>query len=137
MAGISDLSVLLASMEPRLDPRRFAFAVVPHGAPLPVDLLSPEMAGMIREDEGLTLVLTAEAARRHGLAVWFEAERITLSVHSDLAAVGLTAAFARALAEAGISANVLAGARHDHIFVHAGSGAAALAALGRLQQGAG
>ncbi len=43
--------------------------------------------------------------------------RISLTLHSDLAAVGLTAAFAAALAAAGISANVVAGFYHDHIFV--------------------
>ncbi len=34
-----------------------------------------------------------------------------------LSAVGLTAVFAGALAAAGISANVVAGFHHDHVFV--------------------
>jgi uncharacterized protein len=53
-------------------------------------------------------------------------------VHSDLAAVGLTAAFAGALASEGISCNVIAGFHHDHLFVPWERRADAMAALGRL-----
>jgi len=56
-------------------------------------------------------------------------------VPSDLAAVGLTAAFAQALAAVGISCNVLAGAHHDHLFVPVDRATDALAALRALQQG--
>lgn len=38
-------------------------------------------------------------------------------MHSSLEAVGLTAAVAARLAEPGISANVVAGFFHDHVFV--------------------
>jgi hypothetical protein len=44
---------------------------------------------------------------------------ITLTVHSSLDAVGLTAAVTQRLAEQGMSANVVAGYFHDHIFVQA------------------
>jgi hypothetical protein len=47
---------------------------------------------------------------------------ITLRVHSALDAVGLTAALSTALAVAGMSANVVAGLHHDHVFVPAGQG---------------
>lgn len=42
---------------------------------------------------------------------------ITLSVHSSLDAVGLTAAVARQLATGGISCSVVAGYFHDRLFV--------------------
>ena len=43
--------------------------------------------------------------------------RISLDAHSSLEAVGLTAALSHALAKAGISANIVAALRHDHLFV--------------------
>jgi len=53
-------------------------------------------------------------------------------VHSSLEAVGMTAALAKALTEAGISANVVAAYHHDHIFVPWARRHDALAALEAL-----
>lgn len=61
---------------------------------------------------------------------------MTLGVHSDLAAVGLTAAVASALVVAGIACNVIAAAHHDHLFVSLDAADAALAVLNALQQSA-
>jgi hypothetical protein len=55
-----------------------------------------------------------------------------LGVDSDLAAVGFLAAVTARLA-AGIGANVVSAYRHDHVFVPAGRGGEALAALEELQ----
>ena len=54
---------------------------------------------------------------------------ITLNVHSSLEAVGLTAAIATRLAQHNISANVVAGFFHDHIFVPENDAEQALTAL--------
>ncbi len=56
-------------------------------------------------------------ADRLDLAYEFVAAWITLEIHSALEAVGLTAAVSRVLTRAGISANVVAGYTHDHVFV--------------------
>ena len=61
--------------------------------------------------------------------------RITLSVHSSLEAVGLTARVSAALAARGISANIVAAVHHDHIFVPWQLREEALAALRELSPG--
>ena len=87
---------------------------------------------IIREDEGVTLILTRADANRAGLAYEYIAARITLRVGSALTDVGLTALFSRTLAAAGISCNVIAGLAHDHLFVDWDQAARALALLRRL-----
>ena len=130
--GISDLAVLITAMEPQLHPGVYVYCVVPHGTD--VAALSP--VATVAETEGLTLVLPQERALLAGLNVVFRAAWITLTVHSDLHAVGLTAAFAGALGRAGISCNVVAGAFHDHLFVPVEQAEAAMDALKGLQNGA-
>ena len=73
----------------------------------------------VREDEGLTAVLRRERAEELGLPYEYVAAWITLRIDSTLEQVGLTALFSRALADAGISCNVLAGLHHDHLLVPA------------------
>jgi len=80
------------------------------------------------------MVLREETALACQVPVLFRAAWITLRVHSDLSAVGLTAAFSQALAEARISCKVIAGARHDHLFVPADEGPRALGVLRDLQR---
>lgn len=127
-AGERDLAVLLATLDPELHPGLYVFAVAPEcGVPPDLDVVAT-----VREDEGVTLVLPAAAADRAGLEYEATMEWITLRVHSALDAVGLTAAFSTALAVAGLSANVIAGLRHDHVFVPAGRGPDALAVLRAL-----
>jgi len=86
------------------------------------------------EPEGLTLVVPKECADQHDVPYNSVFSTITLQVHSSLEAVGLTAAFSAALSEQGISANVIAGFYHDHIFVPQESAATAMAALVALTQ---
>jgi hypothetical protein len=84
------------------------------------------------ETEGLTLVIPKSKADEHRLNYHLVFRGITLNVHSSLNAVGLTAAFSSKLAEHGISANVIAGYFHDHIFVQKEHAEKAIAALNEL-----
>jgi hypothetical protein len=129
---VSDLTTLIASLSPRLNSGVFAFISV-DGKDKPA---WENVVAAIREPEGLSLVVPLEAAEQLGAAILFRAAWITLTVHSDLQAVGLTAAFSRALADVGISCNVVAGAYHDHIFVPHEQASAAMAVLVSLQQSA-
>ena len=88
--------------------------------------------GLIREAEGLTVIATRAELAAAGLAAEAQWARITMRVHSSLQAVGLTAAMASALSLAGISANVVAGYHHDHLFVPWGRRGEALAVLQAL-----
>lgn len=126
---VSDLGELLRTLEPVLNGGVYVYTQIPSGR----DAAGIDAVAMLREREGVTLVVREEEAVRHGLPVLFRAAWITLTVHSDLEAVGLTAAFARALSDAGIGCNVIAGAHHDHIFVPLDKAQHALAALRALQ----
>ena len=123
MTAVRDLGDLLAGMEPVLMPGVYGFACVaevpPGVAPFAV----------VAEAEGVTLVALEEALAGAGLAFQGGWARISLTVVSDLAAVGLTAAVAGVLTERGISANVIAGYHHDHFFVQAERAGEALAAM--------
>jgi len=125
VSGETDLATLLASLEPELRPGEYVYVVVD-------DLDGVEPEATVREPEGISAVLTRERADALGLPYDYVAAWITLRVHSALAAVGLTAAVSRALAQAGLSCNVIAGYHHDHLLVPAGRGEEALAVLRRL-----
>lgn len=129
MSGVTDLEELIRSMRPEARDGEFVIASVPalHVVGLPAEAI-------IHEDEGPTVVLRREDADRFEIAYYFVAAWITLTVHSSLAAVGLTAAFSTALADAGISCNVLAGFHHDHLLVPADRRDDALEVLAALTE---
>jgi hypothetical protein len=113
MAGETSLATLLRSMSPQLNVGEYVFCTLRDGN-LPAGL---EIVGSFLEQEGLTVILERAHAEKAGFSFDYLAAWITLNVHSALAAVGLTAAFASALGRAGISCNVVAGYYHDHLFV--------------------
>jgi uncharacterized protein len=110
MPSEHDLSLLLRHMRPVLHPVPHGFAVAAPGA-----VASP--FALIAEDEGMTVIAPLPALEAAGLDGAEPMARISLTIHSALTAVGLTAAIATALAARGISANVVAGFHHDHIFL--------------------
>ncbi|MFM0723892.1 ACT domain-containing protein [Paraburkholderia strydomiana] len=129
MNPVSDLSVLLKTLEPALNPGVFVFASVKHGHAIDPAVI----VASIREPEGLSVITSETDAALNGLKPLFKCAWITLTVNSALDAVGLTAAFASALGHSGISCNVVAGAYHDHIFVPLESARTAMHVLHQLQ----
>ena len=100
MSGETDLGRLLAGLTPMLDPIEYGFET---GA---ATALADDAFALIREAEGVTVIRPGSG--------W---ARITLGVHSSLAAIGLTARVTEALTAHAISANIVAAVHHDHVFV--------------------
>lgn len=116
MSGETDLTRLLKNMQPRRNEGEYVFCIV--------DSLS--RAADLRplctfqEREAVTVILPRQQADDESLPYSTVCAWITLTVHSSLEAVGLTAAVSKALAEADISCNVVAAYYHDHIFIPIG-----------------
>lgn len=130
MTGEKDLRKLLASMSPTMIEGEFVFCSFENARYGDHSDLAPIAA--ITESEGLTLVIPKSKADEHRVSYETVFKGITLRVHSSLEAVGLTATFSKKLTEHGISANVIAGYFHDHIFVHEDHAEKAIAALDEL-----
>jgi hypothetical protein len=113
MSGETNLSILIKSMQPMLQEGDYVFASVKDIKLLNLD----EVLFYFREKEEITVVIKREYADVMKLSYNYISAWITLNIHSSLEAVGLTAAFAGALAQDGISCNVVAAFYHDNIFV--------------------
>ena len=113
MHGETNLSVLIKNMQPVLNNGQYVFCSVSSIASFDMD----KILFFFKEKEGFTIVLKKKDADTEGVAYASTFAWITLLVHSALDAVGLTAAFSKALGDAHISCNVVAGFYHDHIFV--------------------
>ena len=128
MSGETDLQRLLQGMSPALNPGGYVFCL----------LESFERAIALKplctfaEKEGYTAILPRQQADKQSLEYDLVCAWITLTVHSSLEAVGLTAAVSRALAEANISCNMVAAYFHDHLFVPVEDGQRAMEELAGL-----
>jgi hypothetical protein len=113
MRGESNLDKLLKTMTPKLHAGAYVFCSM-----LDVQVVdSKDVIMSFKEEEGYTVIVKQEIADKLKFDYSFVAAWITLTVHSSLQAVGLTAAFSKALTDGNISCNVVAGYFHDHIFV--------------------
>ena len=117
---------VLRRLAPRLRPGTFVFTCVPAGTALG----GLDVVATMHESEGLTVVLPERQAAARGFPVALRCAWITLTAATSLAEVGVTAAFAAALARAGIACNVVAGVHHDHLFVPVERAADAMCCLG-------
>jgi hypothetical protein len=112
MTGEVDLQKLIKDMQPELNQGEYVYCLMDskeHAKEL-------DPICYFYEKEGVTVILTKENADSLNLAYDTIYAWITLTVHSSLEAVGLTAAVSNALTEANISCNVVAAFHHDHIF---------------------
>jgi len=131
MAGETDLSILLRSMKPQLNEGEYVFCTLKDSNKIDFN----QVIGSFKEQEGLTIIIPMVVADQWKLSYSYVASWITLTVHSSLEAVGLTAAFAKALADERISCNVIAAFYHDHIFVSVADKERAMTVLERLSNG--
>ena len=113
MLGETNLLKILKTLSPELNPGEYIFYSTNDLSQFD----DKDVVGLFKEKEGVTVIISKEFADQKKIPYKFIASWITLNVHSSLEAVGLTAAFSTALAKENISANVIAGYYHDHIFV--------------------
>ncbi len=112
MTGEVDLKKLIQGMRPELNQGEYVYCLMD----------SKERAKELdplcyfHEKEGVTVILPKEKADSLSLPYETICAWITLTVHSSLEAVGLTAAVSNTLTEANISCNIVAAFHHDHIF---------------------
>ncbi len=129
--GEHDLGTLLRSMEPSLADEEYVFVSMKESrrADLNIDALLT-----FKEKEGVTLILDKTTADSHSLEYLATWSMITLSVHSDLEAIGFIARVSSELAKKGISVNVVSAFYHDHLFVPHDEGQEALEILQTLSE---
>lgn len=130
MNGEKDLKKLLKNMKPKHNIGEYVFCMVRNTETIDLDHI--EM--FFREEEGFTVILKKEAADSLNLDYSAIMSWITLTVHSSLEAVGLTAAFSKALSENNISCNVVAAYYHDHIFINKKDTEKAMEVLRKLSE---
>lgn len=130
MTGETKLTTLLENAAPVLNQGEYVYCTLAW----PDAALLAQAVVIVKEKEGVTLVLARSIADHYALEYDYIAAWITLEIHSSLTATGLTAAFSRALAARDISCNVVAGYYHDHIFVAHEDTALAMKILSTLGQ---
>ncbi len=132
MTGETQLSTLIKNMSPQLNDGEYVFVSVDN-----LDKIDRKISLCeFKEAEGTTVILEKNRADALNLSYDYVAAWITLTVHSALEAVGLTARFSTELANHNISCNVVAGYYHDHIFVDKSAAEKALNALKTLAENA-
>ena len=110
MHGERNLDTLIKTMQPKLADGKWVFRTSESG----FDATALQTAIlMFREPEGVTIINPATQADV-ALPTW---AMITLSIHSDLEAVGFLAAITTSLAIMDIPVNAVSAYNHDHIFV--------------------
>ncbi|WP_299321282.1 ACT domain-containing protein [Parasphingopyxis sp.] len=114
MPGETDLDALLRDLKPMIAEEEHGFATIPMGEGWPQGLVP---VATFAEAEGASVIALSSIMEGIGLKHEGGWAKITIGANSALDAVGLTARIAGALAEQGISSNIVAAYHHDHVFV--------------------
>jgi hypothetical protein len=128
---VRDAREMVAGMTPALQSGEYVFCAAGDR-----DWATLQPLAMFREAEGVSIILERGAALAAGFPVEAPMALITLNVYSALDGVGLTAAVATALAQAGVACNMVAALNHDHVFVPADRAYEAVEILFQLQSAA-
>jgi len=124
--GESDLDKLIKNMEPVLENEELVFCALP-----------PEQAedylmicqGFYIERESVTVIISRHLAEINKLEFGLVFKRITLNIHSSLAAVGFLARVTEVLAAQGFAVNVVSAYYHDHLYIQSDQAQSALNTL--------
>ena len=108
-----DLATLVENMRPVVSHDTYVFVTLKDSSLL--EGLLPHC--LFREEEGLSAILTRTDAEALGFGNSSSYKMITLSVNSDLLAVGFLATVTSGLAGAGIPCNAVSAFHHDYLFV--------------------
>jgi uncharacterized protein len=130
MSGETNLQKLIKNMIPQLNEGDYVYCTVDNLTRIDIE----KVISIFKEAEAYTIIIKKSLADELGLTYSYIAAWITLTVHSSLDAVGLTAAFSNALADNGISCNVVAAYYHDHIFVNKDDAEKAMSVLKALSE---
>lgn len=130
MSGQRNLTEVLKSLQISCDNIEYGFGTIKTNA---IELTS-EILGTFKETEGLTVIAQKEYLEKNNIHHEGIYAKLTIEVHTSLELVGLTAVLAKQLGENNISANVIAGYFHDHIFVQYDLREKAIVALNHLKE---
>jgi uncharacterized protein len=116
---VNETVTMISNMKPYLHRDTYVYTELPYenGAALPA--LLPHLHTLTTEREAMSLLLPRSVAKENGLPINLSPRlsHIELTVRSGLEGVGLTAAVSAALSAGEIACNIVAGVRHDHLFV--------------------
>ena len=116
-----DLGKLLKGMSPEVVDGKYFLASVPESEIMVIANYLDYITCIYREEEGLTILFSEEIEDEiggiSGEKVAGPFALITLSINSDLSAVGFLAKITDVLAKEGISVNAFSAYFHDHLLV--------------------
>jgi len=124
--GETDLDYLIKNMQPILEDDELVFCSL---SPARAEEYFVLCQGYYVEREGITVIIGKHLADLNDLAYDLVFKRITLNVHSSLAAVGFIARITEVLAAQGFSVNVVSAFYHDHLYIQSDLAQAALETL--------